>query len=204
MSQFRPPEYIESDDLLLRPPEARDAQALFDEMLGDAETVRHLGFLRHATPDETLSFIEDAQRGWQDGTLIRWVMEIKANGRLAGLMELRPQPPRVELGLIFSRPGAAHRQRAGFHALRQVLKWLLAQPPIFRIYAHCAVDGKAHSFMERLGFTLEGTLINYECRPNLGLLAGDCYLYAMTRPLVSPPVTPAAAWLAKHADWEPA
>jgi [ribosomal protein S5]-alanine N-acetyltransferase len=204
MSQFRPPELIESNELLLRPPEPRDAQALFDEMLGDADTTRHLGFRRHATPDETLSFIEDAQRGWQDGTLIRWVLEDKASGRLTALIELRPQPPRAELGVVISRRGGARRRRAGLYALRRLLKWLLAQPPIFRIYAYCAVDGDAHSSMERLGFTLEAKLTNHECRPNLGLLAADSYLYAMTRPLVPPGATPATAWLAEHVDWEPA
>ena len=51
MSPFRFPALIESADLLMRPPEPRDARALFGEMLGDVETTRHLSFKRHTLLD---------------------------------------------------------------------------------------------------------------------------------------------------------
>lgn len=199
MSPFRFPALIESADLLMRPPEPRDAKALFDEMLGDVATTRHLSFRRHTQIDETLAFIEDSAQGWRSGELIRWVLEDRATGRLTGMIELRPHPPRVEVGVMISRCGGARRRRAGLHALRKLLAWMLAQPPILRIYAYCAVDGDAHSSMEKLGFTLEAKLTHYECRPNLGLLAGDSYLYAMTRPLQAPEETPATRWLSEYA-----
>jgi len=199
MSPFRFPALIESADLLMRPPEPRDARALFGEMLGDVETTRHLSFKRHTQLDETLAFIDDSAHGWRSGELIRWVLEDRASGRLTGMIELRPHPPRVEVGVMISRRGGARRRRAGLHALRKLLAWMLAQPPILRIYAYCAVDGDAHSSMEKLGFTLEAKLTNYECRPNLGVLAGDSYLYAMTRPLQAPDDTPATRWLAEYA-----
>ncbi|WP_025597654.1 GNAT family N-acetyltransferase [Burkholderia sp. WSM2230] len=202
MSPFRFPALIESADLLMRPPEPRDAQALFDEMLGDVATTRHLSFRRHTTLDETLAFIDDSAQGWRSGELIRWVLEDRASGRLTGMIELRPHPPRVEVGVMISRRGGARRRRAGLHALRKLLAWMLAQPPILRIYAYCAVDGDAHSSMEKLGFTLEAKLTNYECRPNLGVLAGDSYLYAMTRPLQALDDTPATRWLAEYAALE--
>ncbi|MFM0670857.1 GNAT family N-acetyltransferase [Paraburkholderia sediminicola] len=183
MSTFRLPQLIESDTLLLRPPQPSDAQALFDEMLSDVETTLHLGFPRHTTLDDTLAFIELSKRGWETGALAHWLLEDKASGRITALIEMRPEPPRVELGVIISRRGGARRRRDGLYALRRLLKWLLVQPPIFRIYAYCAVDGHAHSSMERLGFRLEGRLTNHEYRPNLDLFAGDSYLYAMTRPV---------------------
>jgi RimJ/RimL family protein N-acetyltransferase len=186
----------------MRPPEPRDATALFDEMLGDVATTRDLSFQRHTHLDETLAFIDEAQEGWRNGTLIRWVLEDRASGRLTALIELRPHPPRVELGVVISRRGGARRRRAGLYAVRTLLKWLIAQPPFLRIFAYCAVDGDAHSSMERLGFTLEAKLINHECRPNLGLLASDSYLYAMTRPLDTPSATPAIRWLDEHAGLE--
>ena len=50
--------------------------------------------------------------------------------------------------------------------------------------------------MERLGFTLEARVKNHECRPNRGLAAADCYLFAMTRPVQPANVaTLATAWL---------
>jgi ribosomal-protein-alanine N-acetyltransferase len=203
MSLFRAPELIESDELLLRPPEPRDAQALYDEIFSDEETVRYLTHLRHTSIDETLVFIGMAQRDWETGELPRWVLEDKATGRLTGLIELQPRPPRAEIGVIISRRGGARRRRAGLDVLRKFLKWLIAQPQICRVFACCAVDGNAHSSMERLGFTLEAKMTNYEARPNLGLLASDSYLYAMTRPLTPPHMADALAWMDRHFSVEP-
>lgn len=204
MREFRFPALIESDAIRMRPPEPRDAPALFEQMLGDAATMRDLSCKLHTTLDETHAFIDESQAGWQSGTLIRWVLEDRATGGLTAMIELRPFPPRVELGVMISRHGGARRRRAGLYALRKLLAWLLAQPPFLRIYAYCSVDGDAHSSMERLGFTLEAKLTNYECRPNRGLLAGDSYLYAMTRRAPSPgdaapSPTPGARWLDEYA-----
>jgi len=85
-SPFRFPALIESADLLMRPPEPRDAEALFEAMLGDAATTRDLSFKRHTQLDETLAFIDDSVQGWRDGTLIRWVLEDRASGRLTGMI----------------------------------------------------------------------------------------------------------------------
>ena len=60
-SPFRFPALIESADLLMRPPEPRDAEALFEAMLGDAATTRDLSFKRHTQLDETLAFIDDSE-----------------------------------------------------------------------------------------------------------------------------------------------
>jgi RimJ/RimL family protein N-acetyltransferase len=205
MLQFRPPERFETDTLLLRAPEGRDAQALFEEMLGDEETTRYMRMPRHRTREETLAYIEAVRADWESGSVFRWVMEHKETGLLAGEIQMQATLPRVEVGFMISRPGPARRRRASLDALRRLLHWTIAQPSVLRIFAYCAVDGKAHSGMERLGFTLEGRLVNHECRPNLGLAAGDSYLYAMTRPVAAPPQADAATdWLARSIDWEPA
>lgn len=198
MLAFHAPKVIETDELLLRPPEPRDAQALFDEMFSDLETVRHLTYLRHTTLDQTLAFIDMAQKDWESGALPRWVLEDKASGRLTGMIELQPRPPRAEFGVVISRRGGARRRRAGLVALRKFLKWLIAQPQIYRVFACCAVDGTSHTAMERLGFTLEAKMTNYEARPNRGLAAADSYLYAMTRPLVPPQIAEAISWMDEH------
>lgn len=189
MHAFRPPEIIETDDLILRPPRAGDAQALFDDFFSDAETMLDMPSRRHTRLEETIAVIEESQVGWRTGLFVRWLLEDKVTGRLTGMIELRPWPPRVEVGFMFCRRGALRRRRAGFYAFRKVVEWAIAQPLIFRVFATCSVDGRAHSWMERFGFTREATLKNYECRPNRGVLAGDSYLYALTRP-APPPMPP--------------
>lgn len=198
MSAFRPPEIIESDELLWRPPEPGDAQALFTEMFGDPETMRHVTYPLHRTLDDTRAFIALSEMEWKCGGQARWVLQDKATGRITALVELKPQPPRAEIGVMISRRGGARRRRAGLDSLRKFLRWLIAQPQIFRVFACCAVDGDAHSAMERLGFTLEARLTNYECRPNLLMPAGDSYLYAMTRPVESAEQAEGLAWVRQY------
>lgn len=198
MSAFRPPEIIESDELLWRPPEPGDAQALFDEMFSDPQTMRHLTYRLHRTLDETRAFIALSELEWKAGAQARWVLQDKATGRLTALVELKPWPPRAEIGVMISRRGGARRRRAGIDSLRKFLRWLIAQPQIYRVFACCSVDGDAHSAMERLGFTLEAKLTNYEYRPNLPIPVGDSYLYAMTRPFASREETKAIAWVRQY------
>jgi [ribosomal protein S5]-alanine N-acetyltransferase len=74
---------------------------------------------------------------------------------------------------------------------------------VYRVFACCAVDGAAHSSMERLGFVQEARLTNHEPRPNRGLAANDSFLYALTRPAPVPPepASEGAAWLRNTMQW---
>jgi [ribosomal protein S5]-alanine N-acetyltransferase len=201
--RFAPLERMETPQLVLRPLTPADAPALFDQMLGDAGTMRDLPVPRHRSIEETAAFVDEALRGWQDGTLIRYTLECRETGRLTALIELKPALPRIEVGVVISRHGGARRRRASVLALQDLLDWLIQQPGVYRLFACCAVDGAAHSSMERLGFVQEALLRNHEPRPNRGLVADDSYLYALTRPAPALPEPPneGVAWLRTTMPW---
>ncbi|RKE40069.1 RimJ/RimL family protein N-acetyltransferase [Paraburkholderia sp. BL23I1N1] len=201
--RFTPLDSMETPYLRLRPLTFADAPSLFDQMLGDADTMRDLPVPRHTGVSQTAEFIDEALRGWSDGSLIRYALECKDSGRLTALIELKPTLPRVEIGVIISRHGGARRRRAGILALQELIDRLIEQPGVYRIFACCAVDGAAHSSMERLGFVKEALLTNHEPRPNRGLAAADSYLYALTRPAPVPPEPASAgvAWLRNTMQW---
>jgi RimJ/RimL family protein N-acetyltransferase len=194
--RFHLPAIVESDQLLLRPPTAEDAQALFDAMLGDVETTRHLAFPRHRQLQETLDFIETARKAAEAGTRRCWLLVDKATGALAGMIDVGVSLPRVEFGAMISKRGGVRRRRASLAVLRKLVDWILEQPQVHRLYATCAVNGDAQSSMERLGFVREAVLVNHEAQPNLGLAAVDHVLFARTKPRApSPASDPAARWL---------
>ncbi|MFM0416068.1 GNAT family N-acetyltransferase [Paraburkholderia aromaticivorans] len=202
--RFIPLDSMETPYLRLRPLTLADAPALFDQMLGDTGTMRDLPVLRHTGVAQTVEFVDEALRGWEDGSLIRYALECKETGRLTALIELKPTLPRVEIGVIISRHGGARRRRAGILALQELIDWLIEQPGVYRVFACCAVDGAAHSSMERLGFVQEAILTNHEPRPNRGLAAAHSYLYALTRPAAVPPEPPSegVAWLRNTMQWD--
>lgn len=189
---FEPLERMETGRLLLRPLVPEDCQALFEQMLGDPETMRDLALARHTDAWQTHDYITESMVSWRYGTRFRYGLFGIDDGALCALIELTPRPPQVELGVTISRKGGNRRRRDGIAALRQLLDWLIAQPGIYRIFACCAVDGRAYSAMERLGFTREGTMINYEARPNRQQVAADSFLYAMTRKVPQPEPVEAA------------
>jgi RimJ/RimL family protein N-acetyltransferase len=201
--RFIPLDSMETPYLRLRPLTLADAPALFDQMLGDADTMRDLPVPRHTGVAQTAEFVDEALRGWDDGTLIRYTLECKETGRLTALIELKPTLPRVEIGVIISRHGGARRRRAGVLALQELIDWLIEQPGVYRVFGCCAVDGAAHSSMERLGFVQEARLTNHEPRPNRGLAAADSFLYALTRsaPVPPEPASEGAAWLRNTMQW---
>lgn len=199
---FTPLQELRCAGLILRPVALSDADALFDQMFNDEETMRDLSVRRHSHVDETRQFINEALNGWQFGVLLRYVIACEKTGELTALVEVRPLLPRVEIGVVIARRGGTRRRRSGLVLLRTFIDWIIDQPGVYRLFATCAIDGKAQSCMERLGFTREGRLINYEARPNLGLEAADCYLFAITR---KPPIpklpSEAFTWLSNAIVW---
>lgn len=179
---FEPLERMETERLLLRPLVPEDCQALFEQMLSDLDTMWDLPLERHVDAWQTQEYITESMAGWRFGTRYRYGLFGKDDGNLCAIIELTPRLPQIELGVMISRKGGNRRRRDGIAALRDLLDWVMTQPGVFRVIACCAVDGRAYSAMERLGFVREAIMVNYEARPNRGLLAADSYLYAMTRP----------------------
>jgi [ribosomal protein S5]-alanine N-acetyltransferase len=181
MNTFFPPAVIETDEVRLRPFADPDAEELFETLLGDPAVTEWLPFPTHRHVDDTRLFIQSCQLGWNSRTCFTWAMEDRQSGRLVAAVDLQPEPPRAEIGVITSRREGHRRRRAGLAALLRLIGWLLAQPQLCRIHAYCAPEGAAASTMTRLGFTLEGRLANWEPRPNRQLPAGDALLFAITR-----------------------
>ncbi|AXK62487.1 GNAT family N-acetyltransferase [Burkholderia sp. IDO3] len=194
--RFPPLTPFETEWLILRPLVPDDAAALFEQMLGDAETMKYLPILRHGDLAQTHAYIAEARRGWRDGTLIRYACECRATGQLAAVIELTPDLPCVRLSVMIAKRGGTRRRRACLMALQELLGWLLAQRGVQRIYAHCVTGGPAGDCIERLGFRCEALLKRHEPQPNRELPMADCHLYVLTR-YASPsaPAPDAGTWL---------
>lgn len=180
-AHFVAPRVIETDTIRMRPFRQADARMLFDVLLGDPEVTAWLPMRTHASVADTRAFIARCEAGWRDGSCFTWALEDAASGALLAAIELRAQPPRAEIGVVISRLDGHRRRRASLAALLKLIRWLLMRPELCRIHALCAPEGAAASTLPRLGFTLEGRLVNWEPRPNQRMRAGDALLFAITR-----------------------
>jgi ribosomal-protein-alanine N-acetyltransferase len=97
-----------------------------------------------------------------------------------GMIDLRPQGERAEIGYVLARPywGQGYMTEAA-HA---VVEWVLRQPGIYRVWAVCDVENTASArVLEKVGMQREGVLRRWIIHPNVDAVPRDCYCYAMIK-----------------------
>jgi [ribosomal protein S5]-alanine N-acetyltransferase len=175
-----PPANIETSRLLLRLPTLSDAEPIFRKYAQDPEVTRYLTWRPHANLQVTEAFIQRCERCWQDGSAFPWVVVRKSDAELIGMLELRIQPFRTDLGYGIARGywGSGYATEM----TRAVVAWALAQESIFRVWATCDVDNPASArVLEKAGMQREGILRRYILHPNISAEPRDCYCYAAVK-----------------------
>lgn len=180
MEPIRPPERLETARLLLRPTIAADAPAIFD-YARDEEATAFMNFARQRTLAEAEAFARRCAECWSDGDAFSWAVGVRATGEIAGFIELRLAPPKADFGYILRRAFWGHGYAS--EAAGAVVRWTIAHPAIFRVWATCHPDNKrSMRVLEKAGLRFEARLANWEARPNKGEPAADSLVYALTRP----------------------
>lgn len=177
---MKPPEQFETKRLLLRPPQRKDAEAIFSAYAQDHEVVRYLPWLPHASVENTRSFVQWSMEAWSGEHRFPWVITCKESKTLLGMIELRPHDFHASLGYVLAR--AYWNQGIMSEAVQVLVDWALAQPPIYRVWAICDQEniGSAR-VMEKVGMQQEGLMRRGVIHPNLSLAPRDCWLYAKVK-----------------------
>ena len=93
-----PPPALETARLRLRPPRMEDAGEIFARYAQDAEVTRYLTWRPHKGVETVQEFLRRLLALLEQGALLPWVVEAQADRRLLGVMDLRLQEHRVEIG----------------------------------------------------------------------------------------------------------
>src|SRR5262245_5082138 len=153
----RPEASWETARLRARAATRADAPALYEHYARDPVVARYMTWRPHRELDETSAFLEGAEAGWREGSAFLWTLWLRSDGAFAGVIEARVRPPSVDLGYALSR--RLWRQGLMSEALDFVVRWALAQPEIFRVWATCDVENAASAgVLERVGMRREGIL----------------------------------------------
>lgn len=176
----RPPATLETARLRLRPPTLDDAEAIFAGYAQDPEVTRYLTWRPHPILDATRGFLRRCIAAWDEGTAFPWVITASDDGRLLGMIELRPDGHRADLGYVLARP---HWGRGLMtEAVRAVLEWALAEDALHRVWAVCDVDNRRSArVLEKAGMEREGVLRAWLVHPNLGAAPRDCLCYSIVK-----------------------
>lgn len=173
------PAILDTSRLRLRPPRLDDAPAI-TAYAGDAEVVRYVSWRRHRGPDEAHEFLGQAIGAVAAGREVQWAITPPTSDTLLGMIGLRLDGHRVELGYVLARPSWG--QGFATEAARAVVDCALGEPAVFRVWAVCAVENVASArVLEKAGLEREGRLSRWAVFPNLGEEPRDCWCYARAR-----------------------
>ncbi len=177
---MKPPTHFETHRLILRPPVLEDASTIFEEYAQDPEVTRYLVWRPHPSIEDTQTFLRRCIEAWSKDSAFPWAIAHKETKRLIGMIELRMEQFKADLGYVLGR--GHWGQGYMTEAVQEVIRWALQQDRIYRVWAVCDVENKASiRVLEKVGMNLEGTLRRWIIHPNLANEPRNCCCYAIAK-----------------------
>lgn len=177
---MKPPGMLESCRLRLRLPTMKDAEPIFQGYAQDPAVSKYLVWRPHQDVETTRAFLARCAQCWHDGTAFPWVITRREDEALLGMIELRIDGHRADLGYGIARRDWGNGYAT--EAVRVIAQWALAQDSIFRVWATCDVENLASArVLEKAGMEKEGILRRYLIHPNVSSEPRDCFCYAVVK-----------------------
>jgi len=157
-----------------------DTDAIFSEYAADREVVRYLTFAPHVTTSTVQEYLASLLQRCRAGQEHAWALTLPGDDRLFGMIGARLHGHRADIGYVMAR--RCWNRGYMTEAIDVVTDWLLAQAPIFRVWAVCDVENaRSARALEKARFEREGTLRRWIIHPNVSEDPRDCHVYARVR-----------------------
>jgi RimJ/RimL family protein N-acetyltransferase len=177
---IKPPEILDTDRLILRPPVLDDTESIFQKYAQDPEVTRFLTWRPHESIDVTRVFLNRCIQCWKDETAFPWVIICKEDDALIGMIEMRIDRFRADFGYGIARQ--YWNKGYATEAVKAVVQWALGQESIYRVWAICDVENLASArVLEKGGLQREGTLRRFILHPGVSSEPRDCYCYSIVK-----------------------
>ncbi|HEV2800701.1 MAG TPA: GNAT family N-acetyltransferase [Pyrinomonadaceae bacterium] len=174
---MKPPTHIETARLSLRKPVAADVPLIYAAYAADPAVTRYLTWRPHQSLADGERPFAEQQAAWESGKYFSWVITLKEQNELAGMISVRPEGWRVDLGYVLGRKWWGRGLMT--EAVRAVTDYVLSEPEVFRVWAVCDVENAASArVLEKTGMRREGILRRWAMHPNAGDEPRDCFCYA--------------------------
>ena len=173
------PKRLQSERLVLRPPESSDALAIFNAYTQDIEVARYMVWRPHLAVAESEAFIAECIQAWDGSERMPYVLAFRgAEQQPIGMLDTRVLGTKLDIGYVLA---PQYWGRALMpEAITTLAKAALGSPSIFRVQATCDVDNKASArTLEKSGLIREAVLQRYSVHPNISAEPRDCFMYAL-------------------------
>ena len=170
---------LETQRLLLRPLQPRDAEALF-AIMSDAEAMRFWDWPPFTDLETVREIVAGQAVAMDSGEARYWAVRLKGAGAAIGtcdLGDIERHHGRAEVGFAFNR--AYWGNGYAYEAMSAVIAYAFGEVGVARLGARLHAGNHAsRRLLERLGFSYEGRLIGYVQRDGI---RRDCLLYGLMR-----------------------
>lgn len=150
---------LETERLVLRKVDLRDAQAMF-EYSRDPQVAKHVLWDAHTSVSDTKGYLRYMMRKYRCGEPSSWGIELKETGKIIGTigyMWYQPENSSCEVGYSLAR--AQWNKGIMTEALSAVLDYTFYELRFNRVEAQHEVDnGASGAVMRKCGMVKEGTL----------------------------------------------
>jgi RimJ/RimL family protein N-acetyltransferase len=161
-------------------PRLSDAAAIFHAYAQDAEVTRYVRWRPHSSIQETEQYLTECVAAWDGNSRFPWVIELRGDGQLLGMVELRVNGFKADVGYVVAH--AFWGRGIATEALRPVVGWALSRASIYRVWALCDAENVASArVLEKVGMEREGLLRRYILHPNVSDEPRDSYCYAAVK-----------------------
>jgi RimJ/RimL family protein N-acetyltransferase len=157
-----------------------DASTVFAGWAQDKEVTHYLTWRPHQQIVETNEFIQSCLSAWEQETRFPYMITLKENDEVMGMIDPRVEGSKVGIGYVARR---AHWGKGYIpEATGAIIEWAFLQPSIFRIYATTDIENFASQrVLEKIGMQCEGVLRKYIVHLNISDLPRDSYMYAIIK-----------------------
>lgn len=176
----RPASRLVTDRLVLDAAGPRFAREIYDAYAGDPEVTRLLLWEPHASLGETVAFLGEKVREWEQGEAFVWVIREREEdgdaGPAVGAIGLRPRAEHDQVGYAVARDrwGRGYATEALERVLGEAVPTLGLEEVSITVHPENAASIRV---LEKAGLERTGTVAEHGVFPNLGDDATDCYLY---------------------------
>jgi ribosomal-protein-alanine N-acetyltransferase len=160
------PETLHTSRLILRRPNANDAEAIFTSYAGDPAVTRFLSWPTHRAIADTQAFLRWSGADWDRWPAGSYLVFLRLDGRLLGGTGLSFNSETfAATGYVLAKEACGHGYATeSLHAMVNLAREL----GVPRLEAICHVDHRPSAHvMEKCGFKLHSTLRQHTIFPNL-------------------------------------
>jgi len=166
MDERRAPARLLTDRLVLRRPEATDADAIFARYAGNLVVTRYLSFPTHRSAEDARTFVSLSDAEWERWPAGPFLIESRVDGTLLGGTGLSFETrQRAMTGYVLAQD--AWGRGYATEALA-VMVTLASDVGVRRLFAYCHTEHQLSAHvLEKCGFEREGVLRAHSEFPNL-------------------------------------